>query len=212
MDTRNTLGGMNSMQAGLKRLTDNWWLLLLQGIVSIIFGILAIVWPLRTLAILIIVLGWFVLINGIIASVSAIGAAAERRPWGWRLATGILGILAGLLILRWPGETAFTVLLFVGFWAILVGLVQIIGALADHEEIPHAWLLAIEGGISILFGIAMVVWPLVGLLTLALLAGIYAIVHGVMYCVAAFRVRSLGQRLSSASPERPPSSSATPAY
>jgi uncharacterized membrane protein HdeD (DUF308 family) len=208
MNTRNTGSAMGGMNAALKQLTDNWWLLLLQGIVSIIFGILALVWPASTLVVLIVLFGWLALINGIIAIISAFGSAASQRAWGWRFASGIFGVLAGLIILRWPGETAFTLLLFVGFWVILVGLVQIIGAIADHAEIPHAWWLAIEGVVSILFGIAMVVWPVAGLLALTLLIGIYAIVHGILYCVMAFRVRSLGQRLAA----RPSPSQGTPAY
>lgn len=185
MDTRDTGNGMMGMESTLKQLTDNWWLLLLQGVVSIIFGILALVWPGETLAVLVILFGWSVLFNGIVAVVSAVGSATSHRPWGWRFAAGILGVLAGLIILRWPGVTALTVLLFVGFWAIMIGFTQLIGAIADHAEVPHAWLLALEGVISILFGIAMVVWPVVGLLTLAVLVGIYAIVHGILYCAIA---------------------------
>lgn len=195
MDTRDTMNGMLGMESGLKHLTDNWWLLLLQGVLSIVIGVLALVWPGRTLAVLIVLFGWLTVLNGAVAIISAIGAAASRRPWGWRFAAGIVGVLVGMIILRWPGETALTVLLFVGFWAIMVGLMQIIGAVADHAEIPHAWLLALEGVVSILFGIAMVVWPGVGLLTLVLLIGIFAIVHGILYCAIAFRVRALGQHL-----------------
>lgn len=194
MDTRDRMVGMLGMESRIKQLGDNWWLLLLQGVASIIFGILAIVWPGSALAVLIILLGWFVLINGILAIVSALGSATGGRSWGWRFAAGILGVLAGLIILRWPGETAFTLLLFVGYWAILVGLMELVGAIVERAEIPHAGLLALEGIVAILWGIAMVVWPAVGLLTLALLVGIYAIVHGILYCAIAFRVRSLGQR------------------
>jgi uncharacterized membrane protein HdeD (DUF308 family) len=185
--------GMLGMESMLKQLSDNRWLLLLQGVASIIFGILAIVWPGRALAVLIILFGWFVLVNGIVTIASAFGAAAGRRSWGWRLAAGILGVLAGLIILRWPGETAVTLLLFVGYWAIVVGIMELVGAIVERAEIPHAGLLAIEGIIAILWGIAMVVWPGVGLLTLALVVGIYAIVHGIFYCAMAFRVRAPGQ-------------------
>lgn len=195
MAMRDPANTMIAVEASLKRLSENWWLLLLQGVVSIIFGILMLIQPGATLAVLFVILGWFVLLNGVISIISAIGSAADHRPWGWRFAGGILGVLVGLIILRWPGETALTVLLFVGFWAILVGLTELIGAIADHAVLPHAWLLALEGVVAILFGIAMVAWPLPGLLTLALLIGIYAIVHGLLYCGLAFQVRSVGQHL-----------------
>jgi uncharacterized membrane protein HdeD (DUF308 family) len=208
MNTRAPINGPVNFISALQQLADNWWLLLLQGVLSIIFGILALAWPARTLLVLLLLFGWFVLLNGIVAIVSAIGAAASRRPWGWRFAAGILGVLAGVIVLRWPGETAVTLLLFVGLWAIVVGLIQLIGAIADHDAIPSAWLLALEGVISLLFGIAMVVWPVTGLLTLVLLVGIYAIVHGILYCALAFQVRSVGQHL----PRQAPSAGPTPAY
>lgn len=200
MAMRDPANTMRAVEASLKRLSENWWLLLLQGVVSVIFGILMLIRPGATLAVLIAILGWFVLINGVISIISAIGSAADHRPWGWRFAGGILGVLVGLIILRWPGETALTVLLFVGYWAILVGLMELVGSVADHAMLPHAWLVALEGVVTILFGIAMVVWPVPGLLTLALLIGIYAIVHGLLYCGLAFQVRSLGQRLPAYAP------------
>lgn len=195
MDTRDTMNGLLGMESALKHLADNWWLLLLQGGLSIVIGVLALIWPGRTLAVLIVLFGWLTLLNGSVAIVSALGAAASRQSWGWRFAAGIVGVLIGLIILRWPGETALTVLLFVGFWAIMVGLMQLIGAVADHAVLPHAWLLALQGVVSLLFGIAMVVWPAAGLLTLALLIGIFALAHGILYWAIAFRMRSLSQHL-----------------
>ena len=206
MDTSET---MNGMQSALRHLADNWWLLLVQGVVSIIFGILALIWPGETLAVLVVLFGWFVLFIGAIAIVSAIAAATNHQQWGWRFAVGILGVLAGLIILRWPGITAVTLLLFVGFWAIVVGLTQIIGAIAHHDEVPSPWLLALEGAVAILFGIAMIVWPAAGLLTLALLIGIFAIIYGIIACVIAFRVRSLGQHLPTQGGQQ---AGPTPAY
>lgn len=209
MDTQNAMSGMFGMESMLKRLTDNWWLFLIQGIASIIFGILALVWPGETLAVLIAILGWFVLINGALGVIFAIASATSSRPWGWRLTYGILGVLVGLLILRWPGLTALTILFFIGFWAIMVGLTEIVGSIADRNEISHAWLLALEGIVSLLFGIAMIVWPGVGLLTVALLVGIYALIHGLLYCAVAFRVRTLGQALATRMPPAITDSGAT---
>jgi uncharacterized membrane protein HdeD (DUF308 family) len=80
----------------------------------------------------------------------------------------------------------------------MMGIVRVVGAIADHEMLPHAWLVALAGIVSVLFGIAMFAWPGVGLLTLVYLVGIYAIVYGVIACVIAFRMRSLPERLAGA--------------
>ncbi len=177
-------------------LSRRWWLFLLDGVVGIIFGILALVWPAITLLVLIRLFGLLALFSGIVGVFSSIGSAGTRRPWGWQLATGLLGILIGLVILRWPGETALILLALVGVWAIGSGIIKIVSAFADHEVIPNAWLFALSGVISVLFGIAMFAWPAVGLLTLVYLVGIYAIVFGIIDCVIAFQVRSLPERVA----------------
>jgi uncharacterized membrane protein HdeD (DUF308 family) len=71
-----------------------------------------------------------------------------------------------------------------------------VGAIADHEALPHAWLVALAGVVSVLFGIAMFAWPAAGLLTLVYLVGFYAIVYGVITGVMAFRLHSLPERMA----------------
>ena len=73
-----------------------------------------------------------------------------------REATGIeFALFAGLAILHWPGLSALFVLYLVAIWAIMMGIVRLVGAIADHEALPHAWLVALAGVVSVLFGIAM---------------------------------------------------------
>ena len=140
--------------------------------------------------------GLFTLLNGVGDVFSAIGAAASHRSWGWHLAGGLVGILVGLAILRWPGLSALFVLYLVAIWAIMMGIVRLVGAIADHEALPHAWLVALAGVVSVLFGITMFAWPGVGLLTLVYLVGTYAIVYGLIACVIAFRLHSLPERMA----------------
>jgi hypothetical protein len=67
--------------------------------------------------------------------------------------------------------------------------------LAATARRPHAWLVALAGVVSMLFGIAMFVWPGVGLLTLVYLVGSYAIVYGIITCMLAFRLHSPPERM-----------------
>jgi uncharacterized membrane protein HdeD (DUF308 family) len=78
----------------------------------------------------------------------------------------------------------------------MMGIVRLVGAIADHEALPHAWTVALAGAVSVLFGIAMFAWPGVGLLTLVYLVGSYAIVYGLIACVMAFRLHSLPGRMA----------------
>jgi len=184
------------MDAVVKTLSQHWWLVLLQGVLSVGFGSLALARPGATLGVLILLWGLFALFNGVVDVFSALGAAGSHRSWGWRLAAGLVGILAGLAILRWPGLSALFVLYLVAAWAAVTGIVRIVGAIADHEALPHAWLVALAGVVSVLFGIAMFAWPGVGVLTLVYLVGSYAIVYGVITCVIAFRLHSLPERMT----------------
>jgi uncharacterized membrane protein HdeD (DUF308 family) len=189
------------MDAVARVLSRDWWLFLLQGILGIVIGVLALVWPHHTLAAVIILFGLLTLIGGVIEVIGAIGAAGNHQAWAWRLALGIFGILAGLAILRWPSVTALIVLYLVALWAIITGVIRIVGAIDLRDMIPHAWVIALIGVISVLFGIAMFVWPPERALTaLVYVAGIYAIVYGVMYCLLAFEVRRLPERIAGEPP------------
>ena len=184
------------MDTVVRTLSQNWWLVLLQGVLSVVLGVLALAMPGATLGALILLWGLFALLNGAIEIFHAIGAAGSHRSWGWQLAGGLVGILAGLAILRWPGLSALFVLYLVAIWAIMMGIVRVVGAIADHEALPHAWLVALAGVVSVLFGIAMFAWPAAGLLTLVYLVGFYAIVYGLIACVIAFRLHSLPERMA----------------
>ncbi len=183
------------MDAAARALSQEWWIFLLEGVVSIIFGLLLLFWPGPTTGVLIVLVGLFALLSGFVGVFAAIGAAGNHQPWGWKLTTAVLGVLVGLAIIRWPGATAVFVLYLVGFWLILGGIVGIVEAFAAHRAISHAWLLLLSSVVAILFGIAMFAWPVVSLRVVLSLIGIYAIVQGIILCVLAFQVRSHPERL-----------------
>jgi uncharacterized membrane protein HdeD (DUF308 family) len=178
------------VDATARLLSHEWWLFLLEGVVSIIFGLLLLFWPGPTAGVLIVLAGLFALLSGFVGIFAAIGAAGNHQPWGWKLTTAVLGVLVGLAILRWPGATAVVVLYLIGLWLILGGLVGIVEAFAAHRVISHAWLLLLSSVVAILFGIAMFAWPVVSLRVVLGLIGIYAIIQGIVLFVLAFQVRS----------------------
>ena len=102
---------------------------LFRGLVAILFGILALVWPGLTLAVLVYLFGFFALISGI-AVVAAALRNREMHGWGALLFEGILGILAGVVALIWPGITALAFLYLLAAWAIITGILQLISPLA----------------------------------------------------------------------------------
>lgn len=177
----------------LHALARNWWLLLLRGIAAIAFGVLAFFWPGLTLVSLILLYGAFALIDGVIAVIAAIRGDAPAARW-WLAIVGLLGIAAGIATFMLPGMTALVLLFIIAFWAIAVGVAQIVGAFRLRKEIDNEWLLVLSGALSVLFGAAIMIRPGAGALAIVWVIGTYAILAGALYIGLALRLRKHARR------------------
>ena len=173
-------------------LGDKWWVLLLNGLGAIAFGILAFAWPGVTLIVLITLFGAYCIVDGVTALLAA-GAriGREGKPWGWMLFAGIVSILAGIAAFAWPGLTTVVLLTLIAAWAIVRGVLEIVAAIQLRKSIDNEWMLALAGMISVAFGLVLLVWPGAGALALIFWIAAFAIVHGVLLTMVAFRVRRL---------------------
>jgi uncharacterized membrane protein HdeD (DUF308 family) len=168
-------------------LASRWWILLLEGIAAIIIGILLFTDTEQTVFTLVLFLGIWWFIGGII---DLIMLFFDRRKWGWRLVSGILGIIAGLVIIRHPMWAAVlvpaTLAWILGFVGIIIGVMALIQAFQGA-----GWGAGILGVISIVLGIILLganIGVAVG--TIIYAAAIWAIIGGIIAVVMAFRVRS----------------------
>lgn len=175
--------------ATLPEATGNWWALLFRGIFAVLFGLAALIWPGLTLFVLIVMYGAYALVDGVFAVVAGIRAGSGSRRW-LLVAEGALGILAGLVVLAWPGIGAFAVLYIIAFWAIFGGIFRVVAAISLRREIDNEWAMALSGVLSIIFGVVLAVLPGVGLLSLVWVIGIFALGVGATLIVLAFRLRS----------------------
>ena len=174
----------------LRAMADKWWLVLLRGIAAIIFGVLAFVWPVITLLTLTFLWGAFAVADGILALWGAItGPSGQMGSRVWLAIVGIAGILAGLLAFAWPGVTALVLLLFIAVWAIIIGVMQIWGAIQLRKEIEGEWLLILSGLLSVAFGVLLLVQPGAGALAVVWIIGWYAILAGCIYIALAVRLK-----------------------
>lgn len=142
----------------------DWWALLFRGIAAVLFGLAALIWPGLTLFVLIVIYGAFALVDGIFALVAGIRAGSGPRRW-MLVGEGVLGVLAGLLVLIWPDISAFVVLYIIAAWAIVGGAFRLVAAISLRREIDNEWSMALSGVLSILFGVVLAVLPGVGLLS-----------------------------------------------
>jgi uncharacterized membrane protein HdeD (DUF308 family) len=177
------------MAAILPHVSDHWWVLALRGVAAILFAILAFLWPGLTLAILVVIFGAFALIDGI----AALATGVRARLWPLAL-FGVLGVIVGLYALFIPGLTALALVIVIGAWAIVRGVFELIAAVRLRREITNEWFLALSGVVSLLFGVALMLFPGAGALSLVWLIAVSALLIGVLYLALAFRMRS-GHRL-----------------
>jgi uncharacterized membrane protein HdeD (DUF308 family) len=130
-------------------------------------------------------------VDGVLALWEAVsGGGSEIAPRWWLAVVGIVGILAGLVTFFWPGMTALVLLLFIATWAIIIGMLQIWGAIRLRNEIQGEWLLILIGLLSVVFGIPLIAQPGAGALALVWLIGWFAILEGCIFVALAFRLKS----------------------
>jgi uncharacterized membrane protein HdeD (DUF308 family) len=181
--------------AGLHALSRSWWLILLRGIASILFGIAAFIWPGLTVLALTLLYGAFAMADGILSLGAALSGTGDKSmPTWWLVLIGLLGIAAGAVAFLWPGLTAFALVIMIGAWAVTMGVLEIIGALWLRNEIEDEWLLIAAGILSVLFGAAILLRPGAGALALVWAIGAFAIVSGILLVAFALRLRGQQHR------------------
>ncbi|GHO85273.1 HdeD family acid-resistance protein [Dictyobacter formicarum] len=168
---------------------DYHWSLLFRGIIAILFGILALIWPGKTLLLLIILFGAYAIVDGIANIFSAIRGRSLHN-WGLLLVEGIVSILAGIVAFVWPGLTALAFVYVIAAWAIITGVTEIVAAFSSRMNVGTDWLLVVAGVASIIFGVLIAIQPQIGLLTVIWLIGIYAIIFGILFLGRYFQLRS----------------------
>ena len=116
-----------------------------------------------------------------------------------RIVLGAVGILFGILVLVWPGMSLAILVILVGVWAIVTGILQIMSSVR-HRAVPNSgWVWGIIGGaLSLLFGILLLIWPDSGLVAIIWIIGIWAIVWGITLIVLGVQLRKAA-RMSGAS-------------
>ena len=191
VDTDANTGPDLSAEPGLLRsLAANWWLLLLRGIAAIAFGVLAFSWPGLTLVTLTLLWGAYALMDGVIAIWAAIGASGgDAGPRWWLGLSGVAGILAGVVTFYYTGETTLVLLMFIAVWAIIMGALQIWGAIALRKVLQDERLLVLNGVLSIAFGVILFAQPGAGALGLVWMIAWYAIFFGCLYIALAFKLK-----------------------
>ncbi len=183
----------------LSLVSRDWWVYAVRGIAAILFGIMALVWPAPTLAVLVLLFGAYAFVDGVALLVALARGDVLARSHKW--ATGLMGILGigvSIVTLLWPGMTALTLLYMVAIWAIAMGTLQIAAAIEFRREIDGEFFMVLGGIFAIVFGILLVAFPGAGLLSLVWFVGFWAELYGFSSLGVAYRLHGINNDLNKA--------------
>lgn len=175
-----------SMSAVLAR---NWWAVALRGAFAIIFALIAFFWPGATILSVVLFFSAYMLVDGVFGIISGIRAASNRERWGLLVLEGVLDIAVGVIAFIMPGLTVVFFVTLLAVWSLITGILMIVAAFRLHPEFGRGWLI-FSGIISVLFGVALLVAPLIGAVVLTWWLGAYALAFGVGLVILAFKLRS----------------------
>jgi uncharacterized membrane protein HdeD (DUF308 family) len=163
-----------------------WWVFLLQGIAALIFGGLLLTAPAATLLAMTVFLGLYLLFIGVLELVRVF--VDRSQPWIWSLLIGILGIVAGIVVLNHPVLAAIalptTVVVYLGVVSLVMGVAGIIGGFTGGGI--GSFLL---GAVSVLIGLLLLGAPMTTALAVPFVFGILLLIEGIALIVFAFRVK-----------------------
>ncbi|THV41738.1 HdeD family acid-resistance protein [Glycomyces buryatensis] len=176
----------------LELLAKNWAWVLARGIITLLFGALAVFWPGITLLALVILFGAYAIVDGITAIVMGMRKETGR---GWTIFIGVMGVIAGLIALVWPGISALALLYVIAFWALVLGIGYIVKGFGVKGDAGGRWMLVFSGLVGVILGILLLARPGEGAVALVLTIGFLALIWGVITIISSIRLRRLAKEL-----------------
>ena len=171
-------------------LHTHWRLFLFEGIVLLILGILAIVVPLIATIAVTVLVGWLLLMSGVVGLIATFRSHGAPGFW-WSLISAVLGIVAGVVLLGWPLSGALTLTMILTVFLVLEGVVSILYALEHKRELSGRWGMMLFSGLIdlILAGIIFSGLPGTAVWAIGLLFGVNLVFGGSALIAMALHAR-----------------------
>ncbi|MFH0412488.1 HdeD family acid-resistance protein [Corynebacterium sp. L4756] len=162
-------------------------MLIVSGVIAILFGLIAIFSPIGTIFALVMLWGIYAVIDAILAFVAAAQPTSKKaRPW--LITLGILGLIAGVLVIFRPISSTIVFAWVLGIWLIIRGVVEIISAFNTSTN-GSRFMLGISGVFFILAGILFIINPGGAALGVAVFLGVLALGWGIFQVIGGIRIR-----------------------
>lgn len=163
-----------------------WWVFVTAGVLNVIVGIIAIAHPGFTVTALGILLGIGLIVGALVTFATAVTGGGDGRVLGVIL--GLVSLLVGLICLRHPENSLLLLVVALGIYLVLFGVLRVIVAIAGPAPRGRA---LVVGGLEVVFGIVVLAWPDISLGTLAILLGIALVIRGVSDILGGLAIRHL---------------------
>jgi uncharacterized membrane protein HdeD (DUF308 family) len=173
-----------------------WWYPVVRGVIAIVLGILVMANPTASVVFLVRLVGVFLIVDGVVAIVDGVRRrGAPQGGGGFRIMAGVIGLLAGGLLVAWPEATIGFLAILLGLWAIVGGILATLSALGVRHVAGSGWGWGLFWGlVTLAFGVALVFSTGATVAVLAWIIGLYAVLSGVVLVVVGFGVRAVGRR------------------
>jgi uncharacterized membrane protein HdeD (DUF308 family) len=167
------------------------WLTGLRGLFMLLAGLYALIFPVQALAVLVILGGALLLVDGVLGLWSLTFGGAKTGNYWFDVVRNILAIITGILILISPMLatllTATILVYIIAIQAIIVGVMEIVVILREREQYARIWPVLLSGVLYVLFGVALLFAPIFGALLLVTLSGVLAIIFAIGLLALAWR-------------------------
>lgn len=172
----------------------NWIIFLVNGVIAILFGILALLVPAETILTLTIYFGLLILLGGLILFYVSYKNLRSEKPYLLLMSEAIFAILIGAVITFYPKSSLQIFLIMIGIWATIMGLLQIIVAVQMKGKVSHHSIFTLNGVITLVFGLLLFFNVMGAIKALFIVIGTLALISGLMLVYLAFKIRGSVQK------------------
>lgn len=180
---------MDTSSAG-PRSGQIWWVFMLRGVLAAALGVFALIWPTLTLQILVLLVGAYLIADGVMGLVIAFRRSARAG----RMLQPVVSVVLGLLLVLWPAESARTLFVVLGVAALFIGISYVVTARRFGVDAMDRQLMTGAGVVASLLGVILIVWPGAGVVTLSWLIAAAALLMAAVLIFLALRFRQAAPR------------------
>ncbi|MFD8493251.1 HdeD family acid-resistance protein [Amycolatopsis sp. NPDC059657] len=168
-------------------------MLIARGVLAVLFGLLALIWPIATVFGLAVLFAVYALIDGI----GLLVAAFRKQVTPATGLAGAVGVVLAVVTVAWPGITVLALAIMAGAWAVVTGFGEIVTAIRLRKQIQGEVWLGLAGGLSVIAGLVILLQPIAGVIGIAAVLGVFALLYGIALLLLGYRVHKLTKTVDS---------------